>query len=399
MVCDHITVHIAFVIPYFYPALGYGGTPRLAYEMARALTRRGHQLMVLTTDAGGPERISASYIQEAQHRDVDGMQVHYYRNLSNGLAHRHRIFFPLAALQDIRHRLSEAEIIHVHDLRSFLSVAAHRAARSLRTPYVLSPHGGLPRMGKATAKAVFDFLWGKAILRDAAAVCVVSPLEAKDAAAAGVNLSRIHPLPAAIDANQYASLTCRGVFASRWGIQNRRIVLFLGRLHWIKGADILIEAMSRIQRLSDVHLVIAGADDGAEHQLKSLVKLKRLEQSVTFTGFLDATEKANALRDSSVVVLPSRREAFPLTALEALATQTPVILTSASDLGTWMQGHPGLISFRSEDAEDLAQKLTGILCAPPDPKAMAEARNFVLREFSSDAIAERAERLYQSLRL
>ena len=390
-------MHIAFVIPYFYPALGYGGAPRLAYEMARALTRRGHQLTILTTDAGGAGRISANDIQEAQHSGVDGMQVHYYRNLSNGLAHRHRIFFPLAVFQDIRHRLSEAEIIHVHDFRSFLSVAAHRAARSQRTPYVLSPHGSLPPMGKATAKAVFDFLWGKAILRDAAAVCVVSPLEAKDAASAGVDLSRIHPLPAAIDPNQYTGLSCRGAFASRWGIQNRRIVLFLGRLHWIKGADILIEAMSRIHGLADVHLVIAGMDDGAGQQLRSLLKLKRLEQSVTFTGFLDGTEKANALRDSSVVVLPSRREGFPITVLEALATQTPVILTSACDLGTWIHAQPGLISFQSEDVEDLAQKLTGVLCAPPDPKAMAETRNFVLKEFSSDAIAARAEVLYRSL--
>jgi len=397
MLCDHITVRIAFVIPYFYPAFGYGGTPRLAYEMARALSRRGHQLTVLTTDAGGADRISANDIQEAQHSGVDGMQVRYYRNLSNSLAYRHRIFFPLSLFRDIRQRLSEAEVIHVHDLRSFLSVAAHRAARALRIPYVLSPHGGLPRMGKAPAKAVFDFLWGKDILRDAAAMCVVSPLEAKDAAAAGFNLSRIHLLPAAIDPNQYGGMTGRGVFASRWGIQNRRIILFLGRLHWIKGADILIEAMSRLYGLEDAHLVIAGADDGAEDQLKSLVKLKRLEQSVTFTGFLDGTEKANALRDSSVVVLPSRREGFPITLLEALATQTPVILTSACDLGTWVQAQPGLISFRSEDVEDLSQKLTGILCAPPDPKAMEEARNFVLKEFSSDAIAARAEVLYRSL--
>jgi glycosyltransferase involved in cell wall biosynthesis len=253
-------------------------------------------------------------------------------------------------------------------------------------------------MGKPTAKAVFDFLWGKRILRDAAAMCVVSPLEAKDAAAVGVNLSRIHPLPAAIDPDQYANLACRGAFASLWNIQNRRIVLFLGRLHWIKGADILIEALSRID-LPDVHLVIAGPDDGAEQHLRSLVNLKGLEQRVTFTGFLDGTEKANALRDSSVVVIPSRREGFPLTVLEALATQTPVILTSACDLGTWIHAQPGLISFRSEDAEDLAQKLMGILCAPPDPKAMAETRDFVLKEFSSDAIAARAERVYRSVRL
>ena len=45
-------MRIAFVIPYFYPALGYGGTPRLAYEMARVLAGHGHEITVFTTDSG-----------------------------------------------------------------------------------------------------------------------------------------------------------------------------------------------------------------------------------------------------------------------------------------------------------------------------------------------------------
>ena len=88
-------LNITFVIPYFYPAWEYGGQPRSAYELARALVQRGHHVKVLTTDSAGHSRLSAG------HRQVDGIDVIYYRNLSNWLAFRKRFFWPQALWQEI----------------------------------------------------------------------------------------------------------------------------------------------------------------------------------------------------------------------------------------------------------------------------------------------------------
>jgi len=388
--CDHTTMRIAFVIPYFYPALGYGGTPRLAYEMARVLAGHGHEITVFTTDSGGPSRIPKETIQNIEREGLDGIRVHYYENLSNTLAYRSRLFLPTAFFRNVRKLLVGNDVIHLHDLRSFLSVAARRAARSLRIPYVLSPHGGLPRLGKESAKIAFDALWGKAILRDAAALCAISPMEETDAKRLGIESQRIHPFPAAINVQDYRHLPVRRR-------HDRRVALFLGRLHWVKGADVLIEALSRLPELTDLYVVLAGPDDGAAPQLRSLVRTKQLEDKVTFMGFLDDAQKVSAIVDSDVVVIPSRREGFPLALLEAFACEKPVVLTSACDLGSWMQEQPALISFTSEDENDLAQKLKTALCVPPKPEALRAARNFVFDRFSLDALAARAERLYQSL--
>jgi glycosyltransferase involved in cell wall biosynthesis len=397
MVCDDSTVRIAFVIPYFYPALGYGGTPRLAYDAAQALRRRGHDVTVLTTDAGGEDRVSNEVIKGFQANGTNGLHVYFYKNLSNSLAYRHRIFVPPHFFADVRRRLSESEIVHIHDLRSFLSVASHRAARALGIPYVLSPHAGLPHLGKKSAKVIFDFLWGKSILRNSAAVCAVSPLEQRDATMFGIEQKRIYSLPPALDADLYRHLPERGSFSSRWNSQERKIVLFLGRLHWIKGADILIDAFSMMTNQSNTHLVIGGPDDGAEQQLRSLVAARGLQDKVTFTGFLDDKQKLAALVDSNAVVISSRREGFPLTLLESLAATTPVILTSACDIGDWIAGQPGVAVFRSEDPQDLARKLQAALDSPPDRRLMIQTRDFVLSEFSADALAAKAEALYESL--
>jgi glycosyltransferase involved in cell wall biosynthesis len=390
-------MRIAFVIPYFYPAMGYGGTPRVAYDMARALAKRGHELTILTTDSEGERRIPAETVSKIHRDGLDGVHVHFYRNLSNRLAYRHRLFLPTRFFAEVRTELAKCDVIHIHDLRSFLSVAAHKASKSLCIPYVLSPHGGLPRLGKESAKLVFDALWGKAILRDCAALCAISPLEERDAKALGVESLRIHPFPPAIDAQQFRNIPPAGTFARRWGLQSRKIILFLGRLHWIKGVDVLIEAMARLSDLSDLHLVVAGPDDGAEAQVRSLVKSRGLEKNVTFTGFLDVPDKLSALVDSQLLVIPSRREGFPLAVLEALAAGTPVILTSACELGDWIQQQPGLVSFRSEDPDDLAGKIKAALRHPPEREAMTAGRDAVMKNFSLDTLADRAELLYRSL--
>src|SRR5207247_11137767 len=102
--------------------------------------------------------------------------------------------------------LRSLQVLQIHEFRSLLSVAAHSELRPMRIPYVLSPHGGLQRLGKVKLKCLFDRLWGRAILRDAAAVCAVSELEVEDARQFGVEDEKIYLLPNPIDEEYYKIL-------------------------------------------------------------------------------------------------------------------------------------------------------------------------------------------------
>ena len=139
---------IAFVIPSFYQAWDYGGPPRVAYDLACALVERGHVVRVLTTDSGGRKRIADVDRDSIREREPDGLETVYYRNLSNYLAYTHRIFLPLELFRSMKQQLAGFEVVHVHEFRSTLAVPAYRAARQLGIPLVLSPHGGLKRLGK-----------------------------------------------------------------------------------------------------------------------------------------------------------------------------------------------------------------------------------------------------------
>src|ERR1043166_4071200 len=79
MAKDREPLRIAFAIPYFYPALEFGGQPRSAYELGKALVRRGHRVKVLTTDSGGHSRLKQTAADG--HSQIDGTDFVYYRTL------------------------------------------------------------------------------------------------------------------------------------------------------------------------------------------------------------------------------------------------------------------------------------------------------------------------------
>jgi len=379
---DDRPLKIAFIIPYFYPAWQYGGQPRAAYDLARGLVRRGHDVRVITTDSGGTSRLAAVgavYERALFVSRVEGIEIRHYKNISNWLAYHQRLFLPRRLRAEIHDQLKDRDVIHIHELRSTLSVIAARAARDLKKPYVLSGHGGLKHLGRHAAKTVFDAFWGNRILKEAAAIVAVSPVEVEDARQLGIQQARIHTIPNAVDVDEYREMTGEGPRAQ---------ILFLGRLHRIKGADILIEAFAIAKKRGlKANLVIAGPDDGEESNLRALVRTRDLESHVTFAGYLDRQAKLRAFVHSLVTVIPSRTEVFALTALESLLCGTPAILSSVC--GLFPMPATGVTTFQSGDVQDLANKL---LCDFPRPNA----RSFIQTNFSLERVADQAIGLYKS---
>jgi glycosyltransferase involved in cell wall biosynthesis len=385
---------IAFVIPYFYPAWQYGGQPRSAYELARGLVQNGHCVKVVTTDSAGTDRVFKG--SETERRDIDGVETVYYRNISNYLAYHHRLFCPIEFFRHVQDELRGFDIVHIHELRSTLTVPAYKAANRLGLPYVLSPHGGLRRLGKSMIKYAYDGVWGKHVLEHAAVLFAISPAEQNEAERFGVSAERINCIPNAIDLSAYTVLPAAGEFRSRWNITADNILLFVGRLHWIKGADLLVRAFAKIHRLrSDVHLVLAGPDDGQEPELRRLIQAMRLQNNVTLTGFLDEKAKRLAYADSQLLIVPSRSEVFAITALEGLLCGTPVLLSSAC--GLYPLPAAGICTFESESVDALLLQIQKMMSYKQTCRDVGAWREFVSRHFSVRSVASKAEMAYESV--
>ena len=107
-------------------------------------------------------------------------------------------------------------------------------------------------------------------------------------------------------------------------------VLFLSRLHYKKGLDILVDAFARTrERCPTAHLVIAGPDDGYEATLRTLIAESPAREHVHLVGPLYGDTKRHAIIESDCFCLPSRQEGFSIAITEALGFGTPVVITNA----------------------------------------------------------------------
>lgn len=111
-------------------------------------------------------------------------------------------------------------------------------------------------------------------------------------------------------------------------MQNQTIrILFIGRLVWYKGCDVLLKAFAQI-RHPDCSLVLVGGGP-LEHELKNLAAALKLNR-VEFTGIVSEEEKMRRIEACDFLVLPSisKAEAFAVVQLEAMAFGKPVINTA-----------------------------------------------------------------------
>jgi len=148
---------------------------------------------------------------------------------------------------------------------------------------------------------------------------------------------------------------------SHLGLVGKKIVLYVGRLHSIKGVPYLIKAVSHLhQRHDDIGLLVVG--DGADREkLRLLCEKVGLTDHTVFTGFVPRSNVFSFMKVADVLVLPSLMEGNPRVLIEAMFCRLPIV-------GTDVAGVRDLIE----------QGRNGLLVSPRNPIALAQAVDSIL---------------------
>ena len=105
-------------------------------------------------------------------------------------------------------------------------------------------------------------------------------------------------------------------------------ILFLGRLHHKKGLDLLVPAFSLLAKnRPDLELIVAGPDEGMKSTVERLAKEAGLSSRVRILGPAYGEEKLRLMARAAVFVLPSHQENFGISAVEAAACGTPLVVS------------------------------------------------------------------------
>jgi len=301
----------------------------------------------------------------------------------------------------LKANLRNFDIAHVHSVWLYPTFAAARECRRQGVPYLIRPAGSFRPVAfstNCTLKRLYFQLWERWNLENAAAIHATSEPEAAELRALGIG-TPICVVPIGVTLPATDRKTTADDMRRRWGIEpEEKIVLYLGRLHPIKGLDILVAAFARLNSGgSRAKLVIVGpATSGYDRELKMRVRKAGLEEKCLITGELRGDDKRAAYEAASVFVLPSRTENFGIVVAEAMAMGTPVVISreapwldvESHNAGSWVD----------LDAEKFAAAIADILENPDMAAQMGEnGRRLVETKYTWDRIAKRMLKVYENV--
>ena len=337
-----------------FPPTVTGGATVVAYDIANAVFKKGHKVFAITANQDR-SRAGESYI--------GGIKIFTLFSKSPVfLRHYLSAWNPFLAGK-IKKILKEIkpDIVHVHNIHTHISYSALKIAKKSGAKVFLTAHDTmLVSYGKAyfpcgeknfrvtawlnmkTAGKRYNPFRNMAIkyyLRYVDKVFAISASLKNLLAQNGIKSEVLHN---GIDAGAWTKPLESDIqnFKKKFGITDKRVVFFGGRLSGAKGGLQIIKAFSHVIKLlpnKDAVLVIAGKETSGKHKMEEFIKNFGVSDYVVFTGWLGREEMKTAFFVSDVCVTPSIYfDPFNLFNIEAMAASKPVV-------GTCFGGTPEIV--------------------------------------------------------
>jgi glycosyltransferase involved in cell wall biosynthesis len=365
-----------------------GGVTRAILDLCQALAASGrHEVTLLTCD---PQDVPDSWSAAAGTPRTVGIAL---PRLPGGL-------YAPGDLRSLRDHLSRADVVHLHGMWSPFNDQLARVAHRLGLPYVYSVHGMLDRWSMTQhrlRKRLYLALRARRILERAAAVHCTATGELEQARL-WFSGDRALTIPLIFDARHFQAAP--GPEVARRAIPDLDddvpAVLFVSRLHYKKGVELLLQAAALLhERGVRCRTLIAGSGDSAyESSLRSLARELGVDGVVRFLGFVRGPVKTSLFRAAHVFVLPTSQENFGYALFEALAAATPVITTRGVDTWPELESSGGAVIV-PRDPQAIAEGIEAILGDERRRGAMgADGRAWVLEHLSEEALLPRYESMY-----
>lgn len=369
------------VIPYFNPKKG--GDVAVVYNLSKYLAQRDHDVTIITTDSEFDEKYASS---------LENVNVIPFKCLINF----NKFLFSPGMEKWLKKELKYFDIVHLHNFRCYQHVVTCKYAIKYNIPYIVQAHGALPIIiEKKGLKKLFDMIWGNKILINSAKYIAVSNVEIQQYKNNHLKEEKIVLIPNGIDTKKFENLPAKGNFRKKFDIKDKHLILFLGRIHKIKGIDFLVETFAELRNeVNDCVLVIAGPDDGYKFELEKLIKKLNLTNNVILTGHID--NPIEAYIDADVLVYPPIYEIFGLVPFEAIMCGTPVIVTDDCGCGELARDANCGYLVKYGDIEDLKENMKLIIENLEIRKERdRKGRKYIEENLAWNGIVKKVETVYE----
>jgi len=372
----------------------YGGPSKAVIELCRELAKVGHEVTIFTTNFDGKQNLDVPLERLVE---INGFKIRYF---PIQWPRYYTVSLPLE--RALAKNTSKFDIVHIHSIYNFHTIAASHYCRRFNVPYLINPHGSLdPYLTRrhSIRKWIYTSISLQRDLDRAAAIHfktheemrLTEPFEIK---APGV------VVPNGIDPSEFSHLPASGLFRCKYPeLKDKKIIFFLSRINFKKGLDILARAFGEVARKrDDVYLVLTGPDnEGYGTKVRAWLQEKGALGRSIFTGMLLGEKKLAALRDSDIFVLPSYTENFGLAVVEAMACGLPVIISNKVNI--WREVSDGGAGIVTDcDGHQVAEAIARLLDDRNLREEMGErGKKLVEEKYTWPEVAKQMIKVYEQI--
>jgi len=396
-------LHILYVAHGYKPAYRLGGPVWSISALAEGMAARGHRVTVFAPNGNVGEDLDVPTDRPVT---VDGVTVRYFRReepfrryvpwlkyLSQSIG----FLYTPDLVPEMKALLASVDVVHTQMPFVYPTQAAARLAIAQGRPLFYSQRGVFDPARlrfRAWKKSLYLRMVERPIMRRATGLVALTEEEIASFRAFGLK-TPIHLVPNGIDVTRFRRQAQPASLAGLEIAEDQQLILFLGRIHETKGADVLVDAFVRIaQEHPNAVLVLAGNDEqGLLAALRAKIDAAGLGHRLRCPGLVTGELKLDLLARADVFVLPSVGEGLSMAILEALASGTPVVISRECNLAVVERAAAGAVVNRTP--EDFAAGISRFL-SNPELLHDAGQRAFELArdEFGWPPILDRLESIY-----
>ncbi len=388
---------VALVCPASLPATQFGGIVFLAVDLAREISKMGHDVTIYTTDldfSNGPNKFNKNLPRLEKFEKFKINRTHVWFSLK-------LFFINSSMLKEIQN--DKPDIIHTIGLRSYQSIVAWRASKKLKIPLIVSDQGGLTTHPFLTESSIIlQILYKiqnyfiKKIINDSAAISAANEYEKQ----IFLKINKESKIEIIRNGVNLQTLVSKQNFRKKYQIDSK-FILFVGRFSKSKGIETLIHSFKILKNkkeIADKKLVIMGVDFGFEKEMEELIKKFNLSDKILVIKNPPREDVISAYGQSEFLVLPSQWELSPLVPLESFAFKKPVISTRSHGIPFTVKNGKNGILVEPENPDELAKAIIKLLLDDKFRERLGiSGYEFVHEECNCISMAKNSLRLYEQV--
>lgn len=356
------------------------------------------RVIVIANSYPGPKKpYAAIHVQRhVQLHVASGLRVKVLapQGSDAGIAGKLSRYARLALMTSRAALTGEFDIVHAHwpFPAGFLGLLL---ARLRGRPLVVTSHGAF--VDNLSSKPWLVRRATLAVLRGADELIAVGSKHRQEVARlAGRPESSVHQIDMGVPVPPHPP--SRSLGRQRLGLPRQgRLVIFLGNLRPEKGVDVLIRAAAELRSTPCPISLIIGGQGPESGSLRTLATRLGLADSTRFLGAVPPDDVCIWLSAADVCVVPSRREAFGLLAVESMACGTPVVAAAVGGLRQTIRPDDNGVLFQPEDHAALARQLQRVLSDEDLRSRLSEGGRRTARAFDVRRKADEVLQIYMRL--